>query len=358
MHLILDKLNNIDYNKLKKFILNTATTELSKLSEDCYYPSMKRNYFELLNICKITTRDLTDFVKRFYQGTPAATWKLQKDPYTNLLIIIMHLFLLKKDYIAYQATMIYFMIRYYSNLMHKQIRWCNKDVFKYTLEHIAKVHLFAREKTIPNSLYFLSKEMEKKYTEVILDGNVDGIISFISQSRHRISQSVKSFAENYYKASKEGLAIKTQKEDPGEKENIHQYQVLEKGEKIIDKVTKKMTIYKIIDHKALDEAKKLTKVKMGVATEISKKLVDSKYSDNIRIILKLFVKDLTNVKDLCGPEYYKYVKKLMGVKRNTSKIYYKQQVNELLQLILKEMNYTKNLVMSKEMIWLFSCLNS
>jgi hypothetical protein len=183
--------------------------------------------------------------------------------------------------------------------------------------------------------------MEKKHTKDILDGNVDGIIAFISKSRHRISQSIKSFAESYYKASKEGLAIKTQKEEPGEKENIHQYQVLEKGEKIIDKVVKKMTIYKIIDHKALDEAKKLTKVKMGIATDISKKLVDTKYSDTIRIILKLFVKDLTNVKDLCGSEYYKYVKKLMGVKRSSSKIYYKQQINELLLSILKEMNYLK-----------------
>lgn len=341
MQLLLNKTKNIDYNKLKKFMLKISTYELSKLSEDCYYPSTKRNYFELLNICKLTSKDMIEYVKRFYQGTPAKNWRLQKDPYTNLLIFIMHLFLLRKDLIGYQASMIYFIVRYYSNLMHKQIKWCNKDTFRYTLEHLTKVHLFTREKTIPNSLYFLAKEMEKNHTKNIKAGDVNGIISFISKSRHRISQSIKSFAEGYYRFSKEGLSIKTQKEEPDNKENIHQYQVLVKGERTIDNIVKKITVYKIVDKKALNEAKKLTRIKMGVATEIANKLKDTEYSDIIKTILKLFIKDLKDIKYLCGKDYYNYVKKLMAVKRSSLNIYYKQQINILLLKIIEEINYLK-----------------
>ena len=341
MQLLDDKLKKVDYNKLRKFILGLAAKELSKLSEDCYYPATKNNYFELLSVCKLTKKDMTEFVKRYYDGTPASKWLLQRDPYTNLLIVIMHMFLIRKDRVGYESALLYFMIRYYSNLMNKQIKWCNKDVFRYTIENITKVHLFVREKTIPNSLYFLSKEMEKKHTEDIKDMNVEGVISFISKSRHRISQSIKSFAESYYRFSKEGLNIKTQKEEPGENENMHQYQVLEKGERIIDKVVKEITIYKNVDRKAIEEARSLTKVQTGISTEIANYLCDIKYSDLLRIIFKLFLKEIKDVKSLCGKDYYKYVKKLMSVKRSSSNMFYKQQINILLLQILDDINYSK-----------------
>ena len=101
----------------------------------------------------------------------------------------------------------------------------------------------------------------------------------------------------------------------------------------------KFVVYKSIDRKALEEAKKYSKVKTSFAVIISNALRDKKYADDIRMILKLYIKGITDAKMLCGKDYESYVKKLMAIKRTRSQIYFKQQINILLEKILKD---TKN----------------
>jgi len=70
-------------------------------------------------------------------------------------------------------------------------------------------------------------------------------------------------------------------------------------------------------------------------------LSDIKYSDEIRLILQLFIKGLTDASMFCGKNFYIYVKKLMAVKRTNSRVYFKQQINILLMKVLKDIGYTK-----------------
>jgi len=339
MQELLDK-SNINHQKLKRLVHKITASELTKLSEPCYYPALKKYYFEFLHACGLTNKDITSFVKKFYRGTPAASWHLQKDNQSNFYIFIMHYFLQKKDMVSYSTMMTFFCIRYYANLIRRQIKYCNIDVFKYTLENLAKTHLFSREKTISNALYFMSKEMQRKFTNDIADPEPMKISKFIQESRHRISQSVKSFAELYYKASSEGLGLRDIP-DSAESDEI-QIQMVERSSKAIEAVIKKITVYKIVDNKALNEAKSLTKISSSLATIISKEITDIKYTDNIRIILELFAKDLKDVKSLCGNEYYQYVKNLMGIKRTTMRVYFKQQVEILLNSVVENINYKEN----------------
>ncbi len=176
-----------DIPKLKRFINSSAARELSALSAPCYYPKTKRFYFEILNILRITDKDFKAFVKRNYKGTKAENWNLWRDVGTNLLIVVMHLFLNKKDQAAFMSTLVYYMIIQYSRLMHKQMKYCYEDTFKYTLDTLTRTHLFFREKTIPNSLFYLAKEMQKKYQRDIQGWNLDIIIAFIGAARHIIS---------------------------------------------------------------------------------------------------------------------------------------------------------------------------
>lgn len=333
------KNKKIDLLKLRRLFLTLSAKELSKLAEPCYYPKLKINFYSLLKICGITEKELKSYVKRFYEGTPAASWKLQNDIQANLLIVIMHLFLINKDQTGFSSAMIYHLIRYYTNLMNRSIPHCNPDYFRYALEVLNKTHLFSREKTIPGSLFYLAKEMEKAHREDILDGDVDKISLFITKSRHRVAQSVRSFAKTYYAAAADSAKIIKQKEESDDGENAYQLQVLERGKKIIDETVKRITVYKTIDKKALADAKNLTKIKTSLATIISDKLTNSIYSEDIRNILHLFVKDLKNVNSLCGSKFYIYVKSLMGIKRTSAKIYYKQQINLLLIKILKDIKY-------------------
>jgi len=332
---------NPDVNKLKRFIITNAARELSALSEPCYYPKTKRFYFELLDILKVKDRDVKDLVKRTYQGTKAASWNLWKHPATNLLVFLMHYFLDTNDRVSYSATMVYYIIIQFSRLMNKQIKYCDPDAFRYTLDTLTKTHLFFREKSIPNSLYYLSTQMQNKFTDGLLRWNIDDIIAFIGESRHRISQSVKSFAESYYKNKKSGIAIRTQGNEPEGETDNYQYQVLQRGQKIVDDVAKKITMYKTIDAKSFDTAREITKIKTSMATTIAQGITNSKYFNNIKIALQLFIKEVTSASMLCGNEYVPLIKKLMSVKRTIAQLYFKAQINILLLDVLKDMDFLK-----------------
>ena len=329
----------INKNSLKSTIVRIAAKELTQLSEPCHYPKFHKYQYDLYRQTNLTERDCKDFVSRFYKGTKWAKFLLIKDPVTNLLVVIMHYFLKQNDYKAYSYTMLFHMVRTYTNLMNRQIKFCNEDVFKYALEHLNKTHLFSREKTIPNAILFLSNIMSKKYEKYIKEGDVNKIGDFIQEARTRLSQSIKSFATLYYKASKEGAGVRSPYEGEEGEQNSHQYETMKKSERLIDEITKKITVYKLLDKKALTDAKTISKIKMSLATLIANSLTDIKYSDKIKHIYRLFIKDIKNINALCGKGYFTYVKRLMSLKRTNELVYFKQQVNVLLMLIIKEIKY-------------------
>lgn len=339
MKILLNK-SKINHSTLKKFITKVVSEELSNLTEPCYVPKLKKYYFNLLNMTGLNEKDVKEFVKRFYYGTIYSEFQLQKDPITNLIIFIMYYFLNIDDIVGYNITMLYFTIRYYTNIVSKQFRFCNPDAFRYALENIAKTHLFSREKTISNALFFMSKEITKRYISGIKDGDPEIISKMITEIRTRISQSIKSFAELYYKAQETSTAIRNPYESEDEETgNKYQEQAQDRYQKIIDTITKKICIYKYIDKKAILDAKGITKINLSLATLLSNSLTNIRYVENIRVTLKLFLKNIKEVKTLCGKEYFIYIRELMSIKRTTSVIYFKQQINELVEKLIDDINY-------------------
>ena len=336
------KQSNINISNLQRVVLKIASNDVNNLSQPCYIPPHKQPYHQLLNATGLTDKEVKEFAKRTYKGTIAQGFNIANEPATNLLLFIMWYALRKRNKTLFYGALLYHMIRQYGHVMKRHFKqFCNEEVFSYALETLTKTHLFSREKTIANSLFHLAKEMQKKYTNAIRTFNVDQIIQFISVSRHRISQSVKSFAEHYYRAWKSGDALKTQQDPLDSPENQYQLKSLERGKKLIDSTVRKLTVYKTIDKEAMRDAQRITKVKPVIADLISRNLNDIKYSDEIRLILQLFVKGLTDTSMFCGKNFYLYVKKLMAVKRTTSRVYFKQQIDILLMKILKDIGYTK-----------------
>jgi hypothetical protein len=336
-------INKSNYNirQLKALITGYTAKEFDALSEPCYYPRTKLAYHEILRSMKLTDKDAKEFVKRQYKGTKAEKWILWQDPATNLLIVIMHLFILHRDLAAFKTTVAYYMFFQYGRLMHKQLLYCDENIFRYTIDTLTKTHLFVREKTIANSLYYLAAEVRKRYELDIQRWNVNGIIDFIGASRHRISQSVKSFVQNYYKVKEAGSSIKTIKDTPDEEGNVYQQTSMDRGKSKIDEAIKKLTIYKVVDKRALNEAKKLSKIKASIAELIANEMVNVEYADSVRMILNLYLKELKNANDLCGSGYERYLRSLMAVKRSNAMVYFKQQVNLLLMKVLSNLKIEK-----------------
>ena len=338
---LLDKAK-INDSQLRTLISRVVAKNLSSLSEPCYYPEMKKHYYEFLKLTGLTEQDIKLFTKRRWKGRKEANFSTNMNPIANFYVVLLQYFLSKRDKQAYTYLMILYVIRHYANLMHKHFKFCNPDAFKYALETLTKTHLFAREKTISNALYYMSQEMIKRWTRALRTDDLDGIGFFMRESRHRVSQSIKSFAQTYYKAAEEGAGIKTE-ELPTEEddENAYQKQTGERSVKLIDDITKKNTIYRYVDRKAQEEARKISKVNASLATQIIGKLNNTKYSDNIRLILKLYIKDLSHSNQLCGKDYESYLRQLMSIKRTKMKIYFKQQINILLLELMKEFGFSQ-----------------
>lgn len=333
MDTLLEK-SKIDDRKLYKFIKTTSMQELSNLSEPCYYPKFRKYKSELLRFVGLSEKDLKEFPKRFYKGTKWSKFQLHNDDYTNLLLFIMHYFLKNNNELGFSTTLLFYNIRQYSNVIHKLLRYCNEEIFKYSLENLPNIHLFKREKTIGNAIYFLSKQYSKTYKDSIKNQDVDKIGKFIQESRHRINQSLKSFVKVYYKAHEEHESFQRPIEISGEEIEVP----VKRGEVLIDKFVKKITVYKQYDRNALDESLKESKIKKDSAVELVKELGNNKYNERLNIVLKLLLYKIRDLDTLCSDEFKEYVRKLITIKRTREKIYFKQQINELLIDILKSLN--------------------
>jgi len=331
--------SNIDVNKLKKVLTSSIGEELSKLSEPCYYPSVKKYYFQQLDAVGLKEPTIREYFKKFYENVPAADALLKQDPANNLLIFIIFFFLKNKDINSALITIVYYNVRQYGALIRRQIPYCKPEFFKYALDNVAKTHLFSREKTIPSAIIFLSREAMRRWGEYIGVSDAENIGKFINEVRTRLAQSIKSFAESYYYAAEKGLGIRTPYEGEDEQGETFQVEVLDKIIRVAENVSKQICVYKKIDNNAREDAKKITRVKDEVTNLIVRELNNTKYIDNIKIIVELFLRDLKNKSQLCGTDFLPFVNSLMSIKRTTKQIYFKQQVNVLTELIIDGINY-------------------
>ena len=167
MQIILANANFNDVG-LRRYISKLTVEELNKLTEPCYKADWKRHYNELLHLTSLEEKDIKNFIKRFYYGTKAQDSLLQSDIGSNFLFILMYHFLQQKDQTTYSTLMVYYMIRQYSNLFRISFStYCADEVFTYTLNHLNSTHLFVREKTISNALFYLSNNnlsSKKRFT--------------------------------------------------------------------------------------------------------------------------------------------------------------------------------------------------
>jgi len=333
---------NINQAKLRSEMLRASATSLSDLSKSCYKPPTKTYYYQFLALTELTDKDIKDYTKRQWSGRKEATYHMQMDPLTNFYIFLMQYFLQRRDMVGYKAAMLFFMIRYHRALLDKHFKYCDDDTWNYALETLTKTHLYSREKTISNTIYYLTNEMIKRYTDGIKTNNKEEISVFIQMSRSRLSQSLKSFAEAYYRASKEGKKIQTTTSPNEDDENAFQFESMSKTERLIEEITRKITVYKYVDNVAKEEAKTITKVNIMIADTLVNSINDVKYTENIRLILKLFIKDLTDVKQICGRDYFLFVRNLMAIKRTSAQIYFKQQIYVLLEKVLEQENLKDN----------------
>ena len=328
----LTQLVDFDERKVNRYIKKVTTSELSNLSEPCYYPKMHGYKHEILKLLNVKERDVRDFTKEYWKGTKYSRFNIHNDPYTMMIIFLMYYALNEKDEDFFFILMLFFVVRTYSNLMHTMIPYCNVQYFNYALENLSNLHLFKRERSIPNALQFLAKDYSKKYKKEIKNNNLDEIGKFITESRHRIAQSIRSLLTIYVQAYEAGAGYQAPGEEGFDKAPT------EKGTKLVDDVVNRITTYRTFDEKGFEEAKKRSGIDDIKAKSIVREISKTDYSEDIRTALISFLREIKGIKYICDRDYYSYVQKLITGK--VKKSLFKDAIVNLLVKVLKALHFS------------------
>ena len=265
----------------------------------------------------ITTRDLRDFAKRTFQGTKWTRFQIVNVPFTFLLAYIYHKFAKAGKKKMAETILMYSIIKHYGSESNKSYpKVCLDDVFRYTIANITKVHLFYKHKTVANAIIHIARRLQELKYSIMDVWEPDKIGVFITDGRTRIAQSVHSFAEHYYRNHGSGKGIATERTPESEDEqNMLQTTTGAAGRQAaVDKFIKNMFVYKNYDRKAVDEAKRVSRVKSNLAESIIPEIHEKSSEENIKIILTSFLKEMMDTRSLCSKQFFSVVRKLTMVR--------------------------------------------
>jgi len=203
-------------------------------------------------------------------------------------------------------------------------------------------HIYAREKTIANAVYFFSKEMIRRWEHALKDLNEpDDISKFIRESRHRNAQSIKSFMEAYYRNVENGKSITTDYESISQTdgEGDKSVESTMRTPAVVEKLIDKITLYGFIDNEAISKAQSLTQVNRAYAEKMAGQLSNAIYHEHIHFILRFYISQLGKMSDLCSTGYIRGVRNLLRNKQPGPQEF-KAHIAQLNQLLFKNLRMT------------------
>jgi hypothetical protein len=326
----------LDSTSLHTFMLKKAGKELQFLVEPCYYPRVADIFKELMHRTKANEKELVKFAKQKYFNPK---WKLKnpkllQDPQTILLVLIAQDFARRNDYSGAIAAFNLLALRYYTNTMYKHIKYCNENYFKSALENLSHNHLFNTRKTIGSAVMYLSGQVFDRYKKDLQNDNSEEVVAMIYYLRTRIAQSVRSFANHYYKIAEGGGATRQQIEDMPEKENLQK-----KLKQESSKLAKNVTVYAAVDVRAVNASQRITRFNRKMATVYAESLVDTKYTQQLELLLYLFMRALPAIKSDEG-KYIEVSKRLMSVKVSKKPVFYKKTLTQIHDQIITDLGLT------------------
>jgi len=317
---ILDKKIKFNPQRVYRLIAKEVGVHLNALSEPCAEIHTKLFQFKLYRELGVDEKFVRNAAKQNANeaGTKGkgSTYRV---PFTFILGYLYYRFAKANKEKMAEDILIYFMIKAYGGSYHKFLpNFCNPDVFRYTMENVVKVHLFLKHKTIASALVFLTKHIHKKFYTKIKNSewNPELMIRFMHDGKDRVNQSTRSFMNAYHRNIVDGKSIGSEKEAPSDDDkNMFQTTTADTGKTAaIERFLKSMYVYKNYDRKAIEEAKTISRVKNNLAEGIITIIHNKSSQDNVKIILTSFLKEILDTSSLCGPNFFKIVKKFMMVR--------------------------------------------
>jgi len=320
---ILETINNkINFNpqRIYQIIVRQLGRDINGLTEPCYRIHTKTTEVSIYRELRIMPREWSLLGKEVNKVKPGAGDTV-KVPFTVAISYLYYRFIKSGKEKMAKDMIMYLLVKFYGSKLQKHLpKSCHDETFRYTIENVAKMHLFYKNGTVSNAIIYLTNEIHKKFKTRIKTPELDMLIfyDFMIECNNRIGQSSRSFFQAYYRNREDGKGISIESSPDDDDENKNMFQTTTGSDLRVaatEKFIKNMFVYKSHDLKAIAEAKRISRVKNNLAETIIPIIHDKKSEENIKIILMSFLKEILDTNSLCGDQFYKIVKGLM-MKRN------------------------------------------
>lgn len=286
-----------------RFILKMISEELSNMSTPCYYPKLVRSFEDVKERLGIRKKDCLDFKINNY-NKKISSFDMMNQEQVIVLSICLIYFARKKDFEALKVFYYFLAIKFYYNLFHKHFKFCNDKYYELALNRISKKHLFKIKKGIPNAIVYLADEERKKYEKILGDPrfDIEMLVKLLYALRMRISQSLKSFAESYYRVQQEEVTKKGSRESDSPPQTASTgIDRVESSFMALDKISAMICTYSHIDEDCLEYAITKSGIRRSTGNDIIKEVSQVENKENVYFIYVLIYKMLNNkIKDLCN----------------------------------------------------------
>jgi len=327
-----------------RYMSKIVGTELSNMVKPCYYPKPVIYFKDIQEQLGVTPED----IKKFKSGIEAKykTFDIYNDKYTIMLMLAILHYAQKKKYEISKMFFLFLAIKFYSSRLHTHLKsFCNEDLWIVTLDRLSPRHLFKTKKGIPNAIRYVSdfdfnKQKNKLSQDILSDKD---LISIVYGLRRKIAQSLRSFAQLYYKLYEEG---KTAKSAPLEDAEVEGSQL------VADKVSMTMCVFGQIDRDALKKAIIQGRVRKDLASTIITEFSVTEYKDKMRFIIILMSR-LMSLKSVCvEKDRGKLIRKINSNVKIGGKYIIRDEILEMLYSL--ESGYQLKSIYENQLVMFFS----
>jgi len=326
-----------------RYISKIVGTEISNLSLPCQYPKLIRYISDLQNYLGVSNDDIKQFKSKI--ETKYKTFDIYNDKYTVLLIMAVLHFSRKKKYEIAKSFFLFLSLKFYSSRIHMHLsKFCNDGIWMLTLDRLSPRHLFKTNKGIGNAISYISDFDFNKNKSKLEDINLKDIdlVGVVYGLRTKIAQSVKSFAQLYYKLFEDGKSTSLSSEDG---EEVAGTQL------VADKISMTMCVFGQIDKTALSNAISQSRVRKDLAISMVSQLSNSKYKDSIRFII-ILISRLDSLKNVCiESKKNKLIKKINSKVKVGGKYIIRDEIKNLLYSL--ESGYQLRTIYDAQLVMFF-----
>lgn len=315
------EVNPEEDSKVYRYISRILGIELAEVSKPCYKPKVVKYFSDLQHILGIDDDKIKEFVSGIVVPYPHI-FKIYKDKFTVLLLIATIYYTRKGKPEIAETFFTFLNLKFYSSRIHKHFqKFCSGDLWILTLDKLSPKHLFRTQKGISSSILYIAEFDYKKNKEKLKSPKLqDKILGDIVYGlRTKIAQSVRSFAQLYYKLYEAG-ATKTGVEE----DEIG-------GVKLVaDKISMTMCTFGQIDKGALSKAIISSRLRKDLSISIVSQLSVSEYKDKIRFIIILMSR-LGDLKSVCKePERLRLIRRINSNFKIGGRYLLKNEIKDLL----------------------------